>query len=140
MEEHTYNPAPKSTLWASLEKLMLTHWGKKNVTRLAREADMGLATVSRLQANDPATSLGLDKVEKLGAVFGVPPWLLLDPAFDPSADGAKPLSAKAIALARAFDQITDQLQQDRAYAMATQLFEFAAPTQAGTPAPGDEPK
>lgn len=139
MEKKTRLPGSKSQVWSSLEKLMLASWGRLNLSRLARESGIGMATVSRLQHDDGVTSTGLDKIEKLAAVFGVKPWQLLDPSFDPS-NPAPTFSSQALALASAFDRITDQQARAKAYAMCLQLLEFANPPLQQTPAPGAEPK
>lgn len=139
MEKNTRPLGSKSYVWASLEKLMLAHWGRPNISRLARESGVGMATVSRLQHDDGVTSTGLDKIEKLAAVFGVKPWQLLDPAFDPS-NATPSFSPKAISLATAFDRITDPMAQAKAYAMCLQLLDFANPPLQQTQLPGAEPR
>ena len=118
---------------------MLARWGKNNASRLARESEIGLGTIGRIQGND-ATSVALDKIERLAAVFDVNPWDLLNPNFDPYDKTNKALSPKAMALAQALDQITDPIHHDRAYAMAQQVISFANLPHGDTPKPGDATK
>lgn len=138
MEKNTRALGSKSNVWSSLEKLMLVSWGRPNLSRLARESGVGMATVSRLQHDDGVTSTGLDKIEKLGAVFGVKPHQLLDPAFDPS-NPSLSFSSQAVALASAFDRITDTHARAKAYAMCLQLLDFANPPLQQTQEPGISP-
>lgn len=123
MTNNTPNIHAKGAVWNAVERLMVSQWGRSNISRLARDSGIGLATISRLQA-DHQTSIGLDKVEKLAAVFQVPAWHLLDPDFNPSAE-KESLSLKAQELARAYDAITDDVARGRAYAMCLQVLELA---------------
>lgn len=125
MTNNTHNIQAKGAVWNAVEKLMVAQWGRSNISRLARDSGIGLATISRLQA-DHQTSIGLDKVEKLAAVFQAPVWKLLDPNFDPSV-GPEDLSLKAKALGCAYDAITDPISRERAYAMCLQVLELANP-------------
>lgn len=61
-------------LWASVEALMVEHWGAVNVTKLGRDAKIG-GSASRLKAR--STSIGIDILEKVAAVFKVAPASLL---------------------------------------------------------------
>ena len=71
----------RSALWHSVSALMLKRWGAVHLSRLAKEADIGLATCSRMKAQE--TSIGLEVVDKIATAFGVDPWELLVPGFNP---------------------------------------------------------
>ena len=111
------------TLWPRIQQLMIDHWGNENQNRLARDAHVGVATVARIKGGD--SSIGLNVVEKIAAVFGLAPWQLLCPA-----DELKSLTAKygplARDLARSLDQIADPETQRKAYAVASQVISFGA--------------
>lgn len=139
MEQQTTPLTLKSNLWASIEKLMLAQWGKPNVSRLAREAGLGHGTAIRLQHDDGVTSIGLDKVERIARVFGVDPWKLLDPAFDPD-DQAQSLSAQGRELALTLDRISDPVAKAKFYAMCVQFLEFSNPPLQQTQSTGGAPK
>lgn len=71
----------RKVLWANLARLMDARYGKENITRLATEARIGPASVTRLKGQ--ATSFGVEILDKLAAVFEVQPWQLLVPNLDP---------------------------------------------------------
>lgn len=71
------NTDTKAVLWANAQALMKREWGKVNLTRLAREADFGPATATRIKLAQ--TSVGLDVIESIAKVFGTEPWQLLAP-------------------------------------------------------------
>lgn len=85
-----YSPA-KSRLTKNLDALMIHHWGKINKTRLATEAGVGQGTYDRIIEG---TSIGLDVMEKLAAVFKLEAWQLIamemDPASPPQINAAWP--------------------------------------------------
>lgn len=60
---------------------MAHRWGGENLTRLAREADIGPGSCSRIKAQQ--TSVGLEIVDKIASLFGVETWQLFVPGFDP---------------------------------------------------------
>jgi transcriptional regulator with XRE-family HTH domain len=62
--------------------LMLKHYGKENLTRLARECKIGPGTASRLKEGE--TSVGLETIDKIARHFNVQAWELLVPNFDPA--------------------------------------------------------
>ena len=68
-------------VWRSVSALMQKHYGKENLTRLAREAKIGPGSATRLKECE--TSLGVELVDKLAAAFGVESWQLMVPGFDP---------------------------------------------------------
>lgn len=72
----------RRVLWASVSALMRHHWEAESLNRLSREAGIGLASCARLKAQE--TSIGLELVDKIAAVFGVETWQLFVPGFDPA--------------------------------------------------------
>jgi hypothetical protein len=74
-------PDLKRVLWDNLVALMCKHWGGENLTRLAREAECGPGTASRIKAQE--TSVGIDVLTKLAGPFDLQPWQLLVPGLDP---------------------------------------------------------
>lgn len=54
---------------------MLEKYGEENLNQLARDADIGPGSASRIKAGE--TSVGIDIVEKVAKVFKVPPFSLL---------------------------------------------------------------
>lgn len=115
-------PDAKSQLWTAVEKLMLKHYGKINISRLSRDADIGLGTVARLQNAD--LGIGLDKVEKIARAFDLEIHELLNPNFAP-ADKGQPLSDMAIFLGRQLDKLPDPVAKTTAYATCLQVLELA---------------
>lgn len=71
----------KNVLWANVQALMRKHYGQDNLSQLARDCDIGLGTTTRIKQQK--TSVGLDIVERIAERFGVQPWQLLVPGFDP---------------------------------------------------------
>ena len=69
-------------VWRSVSALMQKHYGKENLTRLAKEAGIGPGSASRLK--ECKTSLGVELVDKLAAAFHVEAWQLMVPGFDPN--------------------------------------------------------
>lgn len=72
---------PKSVLWENLRALMDHHWGRENLTRLAREAKTGPGTATRIK--EMQTSVGLDVVDRMAEVFDLEMWQMLTPGLDP---------------------------------------------------------
>jgi transcriptional regulator with XRE-family HTH domain len=126
----------KRTLWLSLERLMEARYGGSNINKLSRESGVGLGTVARLKSNK--SSVALDKVDKLAAVFGVEPWQLLMPNFGPDAQ-EESFSPLATDIARAIDRIEDPEAQQRAYALALQVVGLATAPVSSSPAPVPTP-
>jgi hypothetical protein len=60
---------------------MLKHYGEENLSRLSRECGIGLGTTTRIKQQQ--TSVGLEIVDKIAEHFGLHPWQLLVPGFDP---------------------------------------------------------
>ena len=60
---------------------MQKRYGKENLTRLAADAKIGPGTCSRMKAQE--TSVGLEVIDKVAALFDVEPWELLVPNFSP---------------------------------------------------------
>jgi len=70
----------KAVLWANVSTLMRAQYGKENLTRMAKEAAIGPATASRIK--EQKTSVGLDVVDTLAALFKIEPWQLLVPQLE----------------------------------------------------------
>lgn len=64
----------KRVLWDNVKDLMVEHYKKVNVTRLGADAGIG-GSASRIKAQE--TSVGIDVVAKVAAVFHVAPHQLL---------------------------------------------------------------
>lgn len=114
---------------------MVARWGAENQNRLAREAQVGVATIARIKTAD--TSIGVDVLEKVASALGVQAWHLLCPpgVLDEMREAPSPL---AMDLARQLDEIEDPELQRRAYAIASQVISFgSAPAEPA--APGPEP-
>lgn len=71
----------KAVLWRNVQALMRKHYGAENLSRLARECDIGLGTATRIKQQQ--TSVGLEIVDKLAEHFGLQPWQLIVPGLDP---------------------------------------------------------
>lgn len=71
----------RKVLWSAVSALMTSHYGKENLTRLAKECGFGPATSTRLK--EAKTSVGLDVIDKIAKHFHVQSWELLVPGFDP---------------------------------------------------------
>lgn len=112
----------KALLWSAVEKWSVAKWGKVNLSRLATESGIGLGTSARLK--DPEVTIGLDKIQAIASVFGVPIWQFLDPSSDPL-HPHQPLSPEATSLAHTLDRITDPIARRKAYAVAVQVIDFA---------------
>lgn len=72
----------KGVLWRSVSALMLKHYGKENLTRLAKDCKFGPATATRLK--EGKTSVGVDILDSIAKHFHVQAWELLVPTFDPA--------------------------------------------------------
>lgn len=72
----------KAILWANVQALMRHHFGKENLSELARRAKVGLATCDRIKKQK--TSVGVDVLEGVAAAFDLQPWHLLTPDLDPA--------------------------------------------------------
>lgn len=67
----------KETLWANVLALMERDYGAEKLGRLAREAQIAPATMTRLKERQ--TSVGVNVIEAIARVFRVRPWQLLAP-------------------------------------------------------------
>lgn len=117
---------------------MRAQWGEENLARLAKHAHVGIATIHRIKALD--TSIGIDILAELAAVFGKEAWQLLRPE-----TVADELSQPAAAIGRMFDRVPDG-RQAVAFALVSQLLEFEntgpglpPPFPATTPDPAPPP-
>lgn len=120
--EDSNTHSSKSQLWSALERLMIQRYGRINLARLSRDANIGLGTVARIQNAD--AGITLHNIEKLAAVFGLSASQLLDPNITLEKSSPQ-LSERALMLARQFDEITDPMAQAQAYAMFLQYLQFA---------------
>lgn len=120
-------------LWANLITLMTRMYGGENQNRLARDAGVGVATISRIKAQ--GSSVGIDVLEKLAAVFGMDAWQLLRPGG--AEECAAPASPLAMDLAYALDRIEDPAIQRKAHAIAVQVLALAATAHDFVTAPPD---
>lgn len=89
---------------------MLKHYGKENLTRLARECKIGPGSASRLKEGE--TSVGLDIVDKIAKHFHVQPWELLVPHFDPDNRPAlQPLSESERRLYKRLAEVAKDIKE-----------------------------
>jgi transcriptional regulator with XRE-family HTH domain len=103
----------KVVLWKSVSALMQKHYGRENLTRLAKECKFGAATAVRLK--EGKTSVGLEVIDKIAKQFNVQAWELLVPAFDPSnRPTLQPLSEQERRLyARLAEAVKEIREEDR---------------------------
>lgn len=80
--EGVKNQNAKAILWENVSALMRHHWGKENLSQLSREAQIGLASCTRLK--EQQTSVGLELIESVARVFGLQAWQLLISGLDPT--------------------------------------------------------
>lgn len=71
-----------AVLWANVLAVMTKHYGKENLTKLARDCKIGPGTASRIK--DQETSVGIDTLHKIATKFDLQPWHLLLPGLDVS--------------------------------------------------------
>lgn len=118
----TVNTEIRNRLWSRITELMIHRYGIENQNRLAREAGVGVATISRLKQSD--TSAGLDVMEKVAMALGVEAWQLICPP--QLAEGGAPPTQSPMAedLARSLDAILDEAVKRKAYAVASQVISF----------------
>jgi hypothetical protein len=82
-----------AALWQNIQALMVKHYGKENLSRLAIECGFAQSTVTRIKQQQTAT--GLDKVDQIAQRFNLAAWQLLVPGLDPEHPPAlQPVSAK----------------------------------------------
>lgn len=127
----------RPVLWRNIAELMHRKYGKEHLSLLAKEAKIGLATISRIKNQD--TSIGVEVIDRIATVFGVEPWQLMHPDFcslTPSFASYSPLAAD---LAQQLDEIGEQSTRERAHALATQVIGLAASSIAPKHASGEQP-
>jgi DNA-binding Xre family transcriptional regulator len=116
----------KAILWRNLETLMIERWGKSNLTRLAREADIGATSLYRLRGK--STSVRIDLVERLANALRCESWQLLHP-HPQSTEVLEPrqstLSAVSAEVGKLFEEIEGEAQRARAFALVAACIEFA---------------
>lgn len=74
----------RKILWENLSALMLIKYGKENMSKLAEDAHIGAATMTRIK--EQKTSVGTENLDKLAKAFKVQAWQLICPGFDFSGD------------------------------------------------------
>lgn len=74
-------PDLKQVLWRNVRALMLLHYKKENMSRLAAEAKIGLGSVERIKKME--TSVGMDILEAIARTFKLEAWQLLVHPFSP---------------------------------------------------------
>lgn len=72
----------KKVLWQNVSRLMVYHWGREHLARLSRDAEIALASTTRLK--EQRTSVGVDLLDKIAKCFHLQAWHLLVPNLDPS--------------------------------------------------------
>jgi len=102
-----------TALWENVSEAMRRRYGKENLSRLARDAKAGPATVNRIKKLSTATEL--DVLERVAEALQVDPWRLLMPRDEVP---AIELSQQALDLAQTLDVVTDLARRARAYALA----------------------
>ncbi len=75
-------PDPKAILRDNVMALMRHHYGEENLSRLAKDAKIGLGSAGRIK--EAQTSIGLDVIESIASRFDLLPWQLLVPGLDPA--------------------------------------------------------
>lgn len=102
-------PDYKTVLWENVLALMRHHWGRENLSRLAREADIGPGTASRIKTQQ--TSVGVDIIARVAAVFHLQPWHLLVPALDPANPPVIWMTQAEVTLYRRLRAVAQELLQ-----------------------------
>jgi hypothetical protein len=98
----------KEVLWKSVSALMKKHYGKENLTKLAKDCDFGPGTSSRLK--EQKTSVGLDVLDKIADTFNVQAWQLMVPGFDPdNPPTLQPLSERERLLYEQFKRVAKEI-------------------------------
>lgn len=102
----------KEVLWGSVSALMRKHYGKENLTQLAKDCKIGPATASRVK--EQKTSVGVEVIDRIAARFGLHAWQLLVPGFDPAhIPTLQPLSEREAALYERFKAVLKEAVDDR---------------------------
>lgn len=102
----------REVLWASVSALMKKHYGRENLTQLAKDCKIGPATASRMKAKE--TSVGVEVIDRVAKFFKIAPWTLLVPGFDPDhTPTLQPLSAREAALYERFKEVAKELAGER---------------------------
>ena len=102
----------KKILWNSVSALMKKHYGKENLTRLAKECEFGPATATRLK--EQRTSVGVDIVDKIASKFQVQAWQLMVPGFDPeSPPTLQPLSERERQLYERWKEVAKEFVKEQ---------------------------
>lgn len=100
-------PDPRATLRDNVLMLQRHHFGRENLSRLARETGIGPGSCTRIK--EARTSVGLDVIEKIAARYDLDPWQLLVPGFNPGSPPVlKPVSPEEQAL---YDRLLNAAQE-----------------------------
>jgi hypothetical protein len=70
----------KKLLWENVRALMLDKYGRENLTLLAKEAGIGVASIQRIK--EMQTSVGIDILEKVAKAFRMEPHQIICPVVD----------------------------------------------------------
>lgn len=73
---------PKHVLAQNVTALMKYHYGKVNMSRLARDAKTAIANIQRCL--DTTTSVGIDVIAQVASAFDLQPWQIIFPELDPN--------------------------------------------------------
>lgn len=122
--------AARQELWAAIAAVMTRKWGAPAIRRLAREAGVAPATISRMKNLQVACTL--DVLVAIAAALYVDPWeLLLPPGRQVNNQPDKKISPQALDLARSLDQISDQFRRAQAYSLAMHAIQAMGGSAAG---------
>ena len=70
----------KEILWENCQKIMKHHYGEVHITRFGRETKIKNGGATRIQG---MKNVGLDILDRVASCFGLMPWQLLTPNFNP---------------------------------------------------------
>ena len=101
-----------ATLWQNVQALMVKHYGKENLSRLALDCSIGLGTAGRIK--EQKTSVGIGVMDKIAAHFNLAAWQLLVPGFNPSEPPVlQPVSQTEQRLWRAVMSVAEEIAQEQ---------------------------
>jgi len=137
----------RKILWENVSALMRLRYKSENMSRLAAEAHVGPATMTRIK--EQQTSIGTEALGKIAGALRVKAWQLLYPGLDVNrldAQAGQPAEPEKPAIPSFYGQelanLFDELPNDRhlrikAYQACTQI--LIAAGQPREPAPSVEP-
>ena len=123
----------RKILWANVAALMNLRYGEENLSRLAREAKIGPASMTRIK--EQQTSVGTEAMGKIAVALKVQAWQLLFPGLDVARLDQRKAEEKPVAppkpagpsfygqqLSELFDELPDdKITRVRAYQACTQI-------------------